>query len=127
MGSALGQGHERLPAAGRYQIVRLSGLSREVADHIPKAVLPICSGRQQAGATGQLSGGHGHKLSPVRHLAQPATRMILMGQRLNLMPLPAQVNRDQFQHLHENHIMMGHGLNLPVVTGFAGTSIVTTC
>ena len=36
----------------------LAGLSREVADHIPKAV-----------ATGQLSGGHGNELSPAHHFA----------------------------------------------------------
>ena len=56
------------------EVVELSNLGREVAGHIPKAV-----------ATGQLSGGHGHKLSPARHLAQPSTSMILMGQRLKLM------------------------------------------
>ena len=91
-------------------MVELSGLSREVTDHIPNAV-----------ATGQLSGGHGDELSSARHLAQFATRMMLIGQRLKLM------SRDKFQHLRENRIMMGHGLNLLVVTGFADISIVTTC
>ena len=37
-----------------------------------------------------------------------------------------QAGRDKFQHLRENRIMMGHGLNLLVVTGLAATSIVTT-
>ena len=60
------------------QVVELSGLSREVADLIPKAV-----------ATGQLSGGHRDELGPARHLAQPATRMMLVCQRLKLMSLPA--------------------------------------
>ena len=41
-------------------------------------------------AKARLSGGHGDKLSPARHLAQPATRMMLFGQRLKLM------SRDQF-------------------------------
>ena len=91
------------------QVVELSGLGSHITDPIPKAV-----------ATGQLSGGHGHKLGPARHLAQPATRMILMGQRLKLM------SRNKFQHLRENRIMMRHGLNLLVVTGLADTSIVTT-
>ena len=65
-------------------------------------------------------------LSPARHFAQLATRMILIYQGLKLMSLSAQAGRDKFQHLRENRIMMGHGLNLLVVTGFADTSIVTT-
>ena len=67
------------------EVVELSGLSREVADYISEAV-----------ATGELSGGHGHKLSPARHLAQPATRMMLVCQRLKLMSLSAQAGRDKF-------------------------------
>ena len=51
--------------------------------------LPVCSGKQQAGATVQLSGGHGDELSPARHLAQSATRMMLVYQRLKLMSLSA--------------------------------------
>ena len=46
---------------------------------------------------------------------------MLVRQRLKLM------SRNQFSHLRENCIMMGHGLNLFVVKGFADTSIVTTC
>ena len=38
----------------------------------------------------------------------------------------AQAGRDKFQHLRENCIMMDHGSNLLVVTGFCHTSIVTT-
>ena len=38
----------------------------------------------------------------------------------------AQAGRDKFQHLRENCIMMGCGLNLFVVTGFCHTFIVTT-
>ena len=41
------------------------------------------------------------------------------------MSLSAQAGRDKFQHLRENRIMMGHGLNLPVVTGLCHTSTVT--
>ena len=92
------------------QVVALSGFCRAVADHIPKAV-----------AIGQLSAGDGHNLSPAPHLAQPAASMMLMGQRLKV------VAWDQFQHLRASRIMMGHGLNLLIVTGFDSTSTVITC
>ena len=61
------------------QVIELPRLSGYIAGHIPKAV-----------ATGQLSGGHGDKLNPARHLAQSATRMMMVCQRLKLM------SRDQF-------------------------------
>ena len=66
-------------------MIELSGLSGEVADRIPKTV-----------AIGQLSSGHGNELSPARHLAQSATRMMLVCQRLKLMSLSAQAGRDKF-------------------------------
>ena len=39
----------------------------------------------EAVATGELSRCHGDELSPASHLAQCATRMVLIGQRLELM------------------------------------------
>ena len=88
---------------------------------------PACS-RQVASRTaphktraiGQLSGGHGGELVPMRHLAQPATSMVLVCQRLQLM------SRDKFQHLLEHRIMTGYSLNLLVVMRFCHTLIVTT-
>ena len=40
------------------------------------------------------------------------------------MSLSAQAGRDKFQHLRENRIMVGRGLNLLVVAGFFDTSII---
>ena len=56
-----------------------------------------------------------------RVILRSAPTMMLVCQRLK------RISWDKFQPLSENRIMMGHGLNLPVVTVFCRKFIVTAC
>ena len=111
------------------QGVALSGLSREVAGHIPKAVLPAagrCDRTTERWPWPQTESSASSCAVCDQTVAELAEAMMLIGQRLKLMSLPAQAGQDEFQHLREHRIMMSHGLNLLVVTGGCHTSIVTT-
>ncbi len=83
------------PAA---EMIELSGLGREAGNRVP-----------QAGASGQLSHGHGDKLRPAVHLAQAAAVMMLLGQRFKFM------SRNQFQELGEYGIIMNKSPTSPLL------------
>jgi len=79
------------------EMVKLAGLSGEIAEQIT-----------QARTAGQLGAGDRDKLRPAADLAQLPTLVVFPGERVEFM------SRQQFEHLGEHGARMSHGLISPI-------------
>ena len=99
------------------------GASRHIAG--AEVVKPGCLSRQitddiaQAGSARKLCQAQRNELRPARHFAQFLPLVVLFSEGFKFM------SRYQFQQLRKYRVMMCQGLNLPVITVFVRTSIVT--